>query len=165
LLAVARGGASASQNVYAGLSHSVETALAVQCDPTSFLTEWHRIVAARDFVALPGVLLPTVSMGAPPYWQKIAGRDPVAHLLGIIITTIEDFRYHREWVEGAELALEFSGHVGSLDLQGIDLITLDHDNRIANLDVLMRPINAVAKLQEIVAPQMMEFLSARAGEG
>ena len=53
--------------------------------------------------------------------------------------------------------------MGSLDLQGIDLITLNDENRIANLDVLMRPMNAVGKLQEIVAPRMMEFLKAQAG--
>jgi hypothetical protein len=60
------------------------------------------------------------------------------------------------------LALEFTGHVGPLDLQGIDLITLDGEGRIANLDVLMRPMNAVAKLQEIVAPQMAKFFQQRA---
>lgn len=137
--------------------------MAAHPDPKTFLDAWHPIVAGPDLVALPGVLSPRVSMGAPPYWQKIEGRDVVAHLLGVIVTTIEDFRYHREWIDGAELALEFTGHVGSLDLQGIDLITLNGDDQIANLDVLIRPMNAVAKLQEIVAPRMMEFLKQRAG--
>ena len=87
----------------------------------------------------------------------------VEHLLGIIVETIEDFTYHREWCDGGELALEFTGHVGDIDLQGIDLITLDAENRIVKLDVLMRPMNAVARLQQVVAPQMMEFLKTRAG--
>ena len=132
-------------------------------DPEAFLKTWHPIDAERDLLTLPEVLSPDVSMGAPPYWQKIEGRDVVAHLLGVIVTTIEDFSYHREWVDGAELALEFTGHVGSLDLQGIDLITLNDENRIANLDVLMRPMNAVGTLQEIVAPRMIEFLKAQSG--
>lgn len=139
--------------------------MADHTDEARFLKHWHPIVATRDLVALPGILSPDVSMGAPPYWQRIGGRDAVAQLLGIIITTIEDFRYHREWVDGSELALEFTGHVGSLDLQGIDLITLDGENRVAKLDVLMRPMNAVATLQEIVAPQMLEFLKAQAAAG
>ena len=131
-------------------------------DSKKFLDDWHRIVAERDLAALGGVLHPDVVMGPPPYWQKFEGRDVVLHLLGIIINTIEDFTYHREWCEGGELALEFTGHVRGIELQGIDLITLDGENRLAKLDVLMRPMNAVAKLQEIVAPQMMEFLKARA---
>ena len=138
-------------------------AVTSRADPKRFLDEWHKIVANRDLAGVHATLHPDVTMGPPPYWQKFEGRDAVAHLLGIIISTIEDFTYHREWCEGRELALEFTGHVGEMDLQGIDLITLDGDNRLVNLDVLMRPMNAVAKLQEIVAPQMMEFLKARAG--
>jgi hypothetical protein len=127
-----------------------------------FLAKWHPLVIGRDLIALEKILAEDVSMGAPPYWDKLNGRPIVHHLLGLIINTIEDFTYHREWCEGRELALEFTGHVGSLDLQGIDLITLDGEGRIANLDVLMRPMNAVAKLQEIVAPQMTKFFQQRA---
>ena len=126
-----------------------------------FLKEWHRIVSAKDLAALASVLSEDISIGAPPYWQKLQGRELVQHLLGLIIHTIEDFSYHRQWRQGDELALEFTGHVGDLDLQGIDLITLDGRGRITNLDVLMRPINAVIALREAIGPQMAEFLARR----
>ena len=129
-----------------------------------WLVEWHRIVAERDMTALREVLAEDVTMGAPPYWNKLQGRDVVHHLLGLIVETIEEFTYHREWRDGAELALEFRGHVGDRELQGIDLISLDESGRIANLDVLMRPVNGVIALREIVAPKMVEFF-ARSGKG
>jgi hypothetical protein len=53
--------------------------------------------------------------------------------------------------------------VGDLDVQGVDLITLDDDNRVANIDVLMRPVNSVIALQKAVAPQMEALLKRRAG--
>ena len=56
-----------------------------------FLDRWHRIVAERDLAALREILAEDVSIGAPPYWPKLQGRDLVCHLLGIIIHTIEDF--------------------------------------------------------------------------
>ena len=124
-----------------------------------FLDRWHRIVAERDLAGLREILAEDVSIGAPPYWPKLEGRDLVCHLLGIIIHTIEDFTYRREWSSGAELALEFTGHVKGLDLQGIDLITLNAENQVVNLDVLMRPLNGVTALRDIVAPQMAEFFS------
>ena len=127
-----------------------------------FLKKWHRIVAERDLDALETILAEDVTMGAPPYWEKIAGRATVHHLLGIIIHTIEDFTYHREWHEGRELALEFTGHVGGLELQGIDLISLNERGEVQNLDVLMRPVNAVISLREHIAPRMASFLSSRA---
>ena len=135
----------------------------MSAQPEGFLEEWHRVVAEKDLVALPDLLAPEIALGAPPYWEKMRGHDLVAHLLGLILHTIEDFTYHREWADGGELALEFSGRVEDLDLQGIDLITLDADNRIANLDVLIRPHNAVTQLIEVVRPKMVEYLKAQSG--
>ncbi len=125
----------------------------------AFLEKWHGIVAARDAAGLAAVLAPDVTMGAPPYWAKLEGIDVVQHLLGIIVNTIEDFTYHREFTRGAELALEFHGQIDGLDLQGIDLISLDADGRLWNIDVMIRPINALVELQKIVAPQMVDFLA------
>lgn len=127
-------------------------------DSEAFLTRWHAIVAERDMAALSDVLSEDISMGAPPYWSSLSGKPLVHHLLGIIVTTIEDFTYHREWVDGRELALEFRGHVDEHELQGIDLITLDDAGRIAHLDVLLRPMNALEVLRDRVAPRMAEFL-------
>ena len=120
-----------------------------------------RIIAEHDLDALRAVLAEGVSIGSPPYWQRFAGREVVHHLLGLILHTIEGFTYHREWQHGNELALEFMGRVGEVELQGIDLITLDDQLAIAKLDVLIRPIRAIEALQQVVAPQMTKYLAGR----
>jgi hypothetical protein len=125
-----------------------------------FLEEWHRIVREKDIDAIASLLAEDVRIGAPPYWAKIEGRAVVAHLLGLILHTIDEFTYHRQWRDGSELALEFTGKVGELDLQGIDLISVDSQGRLANIDVPMRPINAVLALRETIAPQMQAFLES-----
>ena len=125
----------------------------------SFLDEWHRIVAEQDLAALMAVLAEDATLGAPPYWAKLEGRPLVHHLLGLILETIESFRYYREWQQEGELALEFRGRVGDLEVQGIDLITLDATGRVANIDVLMRPTNAILRLQEVIGPKMVDYLS------
>jgi hypothetical protein len=127
-----------------------------------FLAEWHRLVVAKDLVALAKILAEDVTIGAPPYWDKLQGRLIVHHLLGLIIQTVEDFTYHREWHddsrgEGA-IALEFRGHLGELKLQGIDLITLNERGELQNIDVMIRPMNALSALRDVIAPQMVEFL-------
>jgi hypothetical protein len=131
--------------------------------PDAFLDEWHRIVRERDVSALAALLADDVEIGAPPYWDALRGRALVQHLLGLILETIEGFTYHREWRAGTELALEFRGRVGGLELQGIDLISLDATGRIRRLDVPMRPVNAVVALREAIAPRMMAYLKARSG--
>lgn len=117
----------------------------------------------RDVPALAALLAPDVEIGAPPYWEPLRGRDLVQHLLGLILETIEGFTYHREWRMGPELALEFRGRVGALELQGLDLISLDAEGRIHRLDVPMRPVNAVIALREAIAPRMLEYLKSRSG--
>jgi hypothetical protein len=129
--------------------------------PDAFLDEWHRIVRERDVEALARVLSPDVEIGAPPYWEPLRGAPLVQHLLGLILETIEGFTYHREWKTGSELALEFRGRVGGLELQGIDLISLDAGGRIARLDVPMRPVNAVSALRDAIAPRMAAYLAKR----
>jgi hypothetical protein len=131
--------------------------------PGAFLTEWHRVVRERDVPALAALLAPDVEVGAPPYWEPFRGAALAQHLLGLILETVEGFTYHREWCDGAELALEFRGRVGALELQGIDLISLDAAGRIRRLDVLMRPVNAVNALIEKIAPRMLQYLAERKG--
>jgi hypothetical protein len=133
-------------------------------DARLFLDRWHRIVAEKDPVALHDALAEGVTLGAPPYWNELAGRPMVHHLLGLIVQTIEGFSYGREWIAGRELALEFRGRVGDLELQGVDLITLDDDGRIAKLDVPMRPMNAVAALRDRIAPRIAEWLARRGAD-
>jgi hypothetical protein len=127
-----------------------------------FLAKWHPVVEKRDLVGLQKLLATDITMGAPPYWDKLSGRPLVHHLLGLIIHTIEDFTYHREWHDDSrgqgEIALEFRGHIGELDIQGIDLISLNEHAEIQNLDVMIRPINALAALRDVIAPQMAEYL-------
>ena len=126
-----------------------------------FLDRWHRIVAEQDVDSLGDVLCDDVTLGSPPYWPRLEGSEVVRHLLGIVIRTIENFTYQREWRKGSELALEFTGHVGEIELQGVDLISLDESGRVRNLDVVMRPLNAISALQKVIAPQMASFLQGR----
>lgn len=122
-----------------------------------FLDRWHRLVSERRVDGISALVADDVELGAPPYWGVIHGREAVAHLLGLLFETIHDFSYRREWCTDRDLALEFFGRVGSLDLQGIDLITLGAGGEIRRIDVLMRPVSAVEALRDIIAPRMDEF--------
>ena len=125
-------------------------------DSGAFLERWHEIVATRDVEGLAEVLAEDVTVGAPPYWSKLESREVVHRLLSIIIETIDDFTYHREWVNGPELALEFRGSIEDLSLQGIDLITLNDEGKIQNIDVMIRPMNVLSKLAGIVRDKIMK---------
>jgi hypothetical protein len=130
-----------------------------------FLSEWHRIVAARDVASLPRVLAEDVALAAPPYWEPLRGRVVVVHLLGLILETIEGFTYHREWKSENEYALEFTGTVSGLNLQGIDLISLNDAAVVRRIDVLIRPANAVDALRSVITPRIGAFLAELNSKG
>ena len=123
-----------------------------------FLERWHDCVARRDTAGIGELVADDITMGSPPYWNKLEGKPLVVHLLGVIVHSIDDFTYHRQWRNGRELALEFRGHYGKHELQGIDLITLAEDGRVANLDVMIRPLDSLVALRDHVGVEMEKFL-------
>jgi hypothetical protein len=92
----------------------------VQPDPR--LTEWHRVVAERDWTALDGLLDEQVEFHSPFVWKPKLGRMAALFILSNVSEIFEDFTYHREWSDGDSLALEFSAGVDGLGVKGIDLI-------------------------------------------
>jgi hypothetical protein len=62
------------------------------------------------------------------------------------------FVYGRQWLSecGREWALEFKADIGTSGkgVQGIDLVSLSPEGRIAEFTVLARPPNAVKQLKE-----------------
>jgi hypothetical protein len=121
-----------------------------------FLERWHQILTQRDRAGLEAILAEDIVMGPPPHWTKLEGKPMVSRVLGIIMGTLEDFAYHREWIDGNELALEFTARVGRLKLHGIDLISVDGEGKMRRLDVMIRPLNALAALAELVGKKIAE---------
>ncbi len=48
-------------------------------DAEDFLVSWNRAVHARNTEGLAALLANDVSMGAPPYWNRIEGKAVVTH--------------------------------------------------------------------------------------
>ena len=125
-----------------------------------FLDEWHRIIREQDIAAIVEILADDVEIGAPPYWNKLEGKELVGHLLGLILETIEKFTYHRQWRSGRELALEFTGVVDGHQLQGVDLITVNEEGLLAKIDVPMRPLGTIEHLRDKIGPKMQKYLAS-----
>lgn len=89
-------------------------------------------------------------------------------LLGIVISTLENFTYHREFVNGRHMVLEFRAvlyapedkeRATPMNVQGVDLITLDDDGNCSQFTVMIRPHNTLGVLKKIVAARMAEMMA------
>ena len=117
--------------------------------PQRTLEGWHRFVASGD----PGLLTPLLSehivFRSPFVQSPIPGRPAAILVLSTVVQIFDNFRYHRSFIAGPhDVALEFAANIGKWQLKGIDLIKFDVAGEMAEFEVMIRPIKALAALGE-----------------
>ena len=112
------------------------------------LAAWHAMVASRDLAGLPAILHPVALFRSPMAYPPYRSAAAVALILGTVIDVFEDFRYDRELAtdDGLSVVLEFSARVGDKELKGIDMIRFDHDGKIIEFEVMIRPMSGLQAL-------------------
>ncbi|PWR21212.1 nuclear transport factor 2 family protein [Zavarzinia aquatilis] len=115
-----------------------------------FLERWHKVVNSRDMAGLDALLSPGARLSSPAFWAPKADRDYVRTVLTAVLTGVEDFHYTGEWMGGGRILLEFEGHIGETKLKGIDIISLDDDGNLDHIEVLVRPMNGLMAIAELV---------------
>jgi len=122
------------------------------------LDKWNALLAEKDFDGLKTLLADDVEFHSPFIHSPKHGPEILAVILQSIIEITENFTYHRQFVDGDDMALEFAADIGDLKLKGIDLIHWNENGQIDHFEVLIRPANALMA----VGQKMTERL-AKAG--
>lgn len=127
------------------------------------IERWHRLVAERDMAALDALLADEVVFHSPVVHTPQAGKpltrmylQAAMHVLGN-----ENFRYVGEWYGASSAVLEFRTEVDGIEIDGIDMITWDDEERIIEFKVMVRPLQAINLLHEL----MRRMLEAAQGGG
>ena len=124
-----------------------------------FLAAWHAAIAQKDISLLDGHIADDAIFRSPAFWNPKSGKPVLQAVLWAASELLEDFTYTKEWVDGHEVLLEFDAKVGGKSVKGIDRFWLDDEGRIAEMEVLVRPLNGLASL----AQGMTEKLGLAAG--
>tara|TARA_B100000965_G_scaffold57164_1_gene43471 strand:+ start:2722 stop:3147 length:426 start_codon:yes stop_codon:yes gene_type:complete len=69
------------------------------------------------------------------------------------------FRYVKEVINGNTACLEFETEMNGIYVNGIDLITWNDDNKITEFKVLIRPLQAVNTLHEMMGKMLDKLKS------
>tara|TARA_R110002096_G_scaffold266699_2_gene460227 strand:+ start:1158 stop:1556 length:399 start_codon:yes stop_codon:yes gene_type:complete len=109
--------------------------------PTEFLTTWHAAVEKRDAALMDSIIAEGCELHSPVVWKPTTDKAYLMHILQGVINLVEGFDYRREWIDGNDVLLEFTGTVAGKGLVGFDKITLGEDGRMVRLEVLIRPMN------------------------
>lgn len=109
--------------------------------PRDFLEAWHTAVEKRDAALMDSIIADGCELHSPVVWKPTTDKAYLMHILQGVIDLVEGFDYRREWVDGNDILLEFTGTVAGKGLVGFDKITLGPDGRMVRLEVLIRPMN------------------------
>jgi SnoaL-like domain len=120
----------------------------------SSLKGWHEIIASGDARRLRSLLAPECVFRSPVAYQAYEGAERTELVLATAASVFEDFRYHRQFVEGNDVALEFSARVGKVELKGIDLIHFDDSGLITEFEVMVRPASGLQALGQEMARRL-----------
>ena len=111
-------------------------------------------IEAGDEDAAVATIADDVVFRSPAVYKPYQGREQVAAILRLVSTVFEDFRYTNEWRDGRTTILFFEAHVGTRELQGVDILEDDTDGKIATFTVMIRPLSGL----QSVAASMSERL-------
>ena len=120
------------------------------------LTSWHKIIASGDARPLRSLLAPDCVFRSPVAYKPYHGADRTERILATAAAVFQEFRYHRQFVSGNDVALEFSARVGAVELKGIDLIHFDDNGFITEFEVMVRPATGLQALGQEMARRLAE---------
>jgi hypothetical protein len=126
------------------LSHGAQTSLA----------KWHSMIEQNDFSDLPAIVAVDAIFRSPVGLMPYPGRDLVCLLLRTAAGLFDDFKYHRELVDGENAMLEFSAHIGAIELKAVHLIRFNAAGELAEIEKFVRPAEAVKALGNAMAAKI-----------
>lgn len=126
-----------------------------------FIERWHGFVADQNPARLDELLADDVVFHAPAYIKPRKGKAETKLVLSTVVQVFEDFRYHRQWIDGVHICLEFSARIGDKSLKGVDLISVNAEGRAVDFEVMVRPINALEALFKAMAEKLAKAQGAK----
>lgn len=120
------------------------------------IEQWHRIVATRNAAGLDDILADDVVFQSPVVHTPQSGKAITAKYLGAAVHVLgnESFRYLNEWYGEHSAVLEFETTVDGILINGVDMIEWGADGRITRFKVMVRPLQAINLLHQMMGQQL-----------
>jgi hypothetical protein len=102
----------------------------------------------KDFSAIDELFAEGVRFRSPVVYAPYEGRESIAMLLGAVAQVFEGFRYTDQVETGDTAVLVFEAKVGEREVNGVDILHFDDDDRIAEMMVMVRPMSGMQALAD-----------------
>ena len=124
------------------------------------ISEWHQVVRNKDYELLSEILDDEVVFYSPVVFTPQKGKEIALMYLSAAAEVFEgnSFSYTKELVEGNNASLEFQLVIDGTEINGVDLITWNENEKITEFKVFVRPLQGVNALHKKMG-EMLEKIS------
>jgi hypothetical protein len=119
----------------------------------STISRWHELVRSRDAKGLDTLLADNVVFYSPVVHTPQAGKAVTVQYLSAAFQVFfdESFRYVRELTGSNDAVLEFQVEIDGILVNGVDLLKWDHEGKIVEFKVMIRPLKAINLIHQKMA--------------
>ncbi len=106
---------------------------------------WHELVKARNAAGIADLLAEDVTFYSPVVHTPQQGKD-ITNLYLVSAFSVffnDSFRYVRELHGERDAVLEFELEIDGIQVNGVDMMSWNDDNKITSFKVMLRPLKAV----------------------
>jgi len=109
---------------------------------------WHECVAKNDLTAFEALVADDAVFESPAIHTPQVGKAKVSMYLrgALMVLNNPSFRYVDEWIQPRSAVLEFVAKVDGMELNGIDLIRWNDEDRVTSFKVMVRPFKGLTAL-------------------
>lgn len=111
-------------------------------------------IEAGDWDAGVDALADDVVFKSPVVFKPYEGKEAVSTLLRFVAEVFEDFRYIAELESDDGMAMIFEARVGDKQLQGLDFLRFDAEDKIKEFIVMVRPMSCMHALAEAMKAKL-----------
>ena len=105
--------------------------------------------AATDLLA-PDAVLRSPILGR----NAFHGREAIGELFGAVIDNFENLEYTVEMADGNWELLGFRARVRGQEIEGVDLLRLDDQDRVSEIKLMIRPMAGLAAVGAALGPRI-----------
>jgi SnoaL-like domain len=115
---------------------------------------FRRAIEDGDAAAVERLLASDVVLHSPVLHAPFVGREVVAGLFSLLLSTFANPRYTDEFPAASKRALVFRAEIGDLEVEGVQLLRLNQDGLIGDVTILLRPMSASMAVAEAIGPRV-----------
>lgn len=120
---------------------------------------WHSGITNQDASVLDTLLAEDVVLYSPVVFTPQEGKAITTVYLTAALHVLggEKFRYVREVYGEHDAVLEFETELDGLYVNGVDIITWNEDNQITSFKVMIRPLQAIQKIHQLMGAMLAQM--------